>query len=169
MIRKLVFASLVAALALTAVAAALGQGQATPTLRATVGPGYTIALKQNGKKVTRLKAGSYRVVVADASSEHNFALRRAGRDARSLTGVAFKGTRTVTVRLTNGRWEFYCAPHEPMMRGFVAVGAGTPVVAARTTTVDDHRGHGEDEPGDDHGGHGEDEPGDDHGGHGDDD
>jgi len=162
MARKLILAGLVGALALTAVAAALARTQARPTLRATVGPGYTIALKQNGKKVTRLKARSYRIVVADASDDHNFALRRVGGPARSLTSVAFTGTRTVTVKLTNGRWEFYCAPHEPMMRGFVAVGAGTAAIAAaRTTTGDDHGGHGEDEPGDDHGGHGEDEPGDD--------
>ena len=158
MARKLILAGLVGVLALTAVAAALARAQATPTLRATVGPGYTIALKQNGKKVTRLKAGSYRIVVADASDDHNFGLRRVGGPTRSLTSVAFTGTRTVTVKLTNGRWEFYCAPHEPMMRGFVAVGAGTATIAAaRTTTVDDHGGHGEGEPGDDHGGHGEDD------------
>ena len=159
MARKLILAGLVGVLALTAVAAALARTRATPTLRATVGPGYTIALKQNGKKVTRLKAGSYRIVVADASGDHNFALRRVGGGpARSLTSVAFTGTRTVTVKLTNGRWEFYCAPHEPMMRGFIAVGAATATIAAaRTTTVDDHGGHGEGEPGDDHGGHGEDD------------
>ena len=157
MARKLILAGLVGALALTAVATALARTQATPTLRATVGPGYTIALKQNGKKVVRLKAGSYRIVVNDASSEHNFALRRGGGPPRALTSVAFTGTRTATVRLTNGRWEFYCAPHEPMMRGFVAVGAGTATVAARTTTVADDGGHGENEPGDDHGRHGDDD------------
>jgi len=158
MARKLILAGLVGVLALTAVAAALARTQATPTLRATVGPGYTIALKQNGKKVTRLKAGSYRIVVADASDDHNFALRRGSGAARSLTSVAFTGTRTVTVKLTNGRWEFYCAPHEPMMRGFVAVGARTTIVAAAPrATADDHGGHGEDDPGDDHGGHGDDD------------
>jgi plastocyanin len=158
MVRKLILVGLAGVLGLAAAAAALARTQATPTLRATVGPGYTIALKQNGKKVTRLKPGTYPIAIADSSSEHNFGLRRTGGATRALTGLDFTGTRTVTVRLTNGRWEFYCAPHEPTMRGFVAVGAGTAVVAAaRTATVDDHGGHGEAEPGDDHGGHGGDD------------
>src|SRR3954451_20742130 len=125
MARKLILVGIVGVLALTAVATALARTQATPALRATVGPGYTIALKQNGKKVTRLKAGSYRIAVADASSEHNFVLRRAGGGARGLTSEAFPGPPPVPVRLTKGRWEFYCAPQEPMTRGFVAVGART--------------------------------------------
>ena len=35
-----------------------------------------------------------------------------------MTTVGFKGTRgTMTVRLTAGRWEYYCAPHERTMKG----------------------------------------------------
>ena len=196
MTRKMILlAAVAAAAALIAIGVALAQGPSpsssvafapaqprtastATTLRASVGPGFTISLKRNGKKVVRLKAGAYRVLVSDASSEHNFALKRVGGATRTLTTVGFTGTRTVQVRLTNGRWEFFCAPHEPVMRGFIAVGApasttaakaGTTTTTTTTTTVrdddDDHRGRGEAEPGDDHGGHGEAEPGDDHGGH----
>jgi hypothetical protein len=49
-----------------------------------------------------------------------------------------------------------------MMRGFVAVGARTAIVAAAPrASADDHGARGEYEPGDDHGRHGEAEPGDD--------
>jgi hypothetical protein len=35
----------------------------TPKLDGTVGPSYTIVLKQGGKKVTSLKAGKYTFVI----------------------------------------------------------------------------------------------------------
>ena len=132
------------ALLLTAIAAAVVAGGATarsdstPTLKATVGPGYTIALMQSGKKVTRLKPGPYRIVVADRSSAHNFVLERerGGRFERKLTSVGFVGTRTVTIRLGNGSWKYYCEPHESLMHGSFAVGAGA------TATVDDHGSDG---------------------------
>ena len=39
-----------------------------PTLKGVVGPGYSIKLAKNGVKVTSLKAGYYRFVIADKSS-----------------------------------------------------------------------------------------------------
>ena len=48
----------------------------TPTLNGTVGPGYTITLKQNGKAVKSLKAGSYSFVIADKADIHNFVLEK---------------------------------------------------------------------------------------------
>jgi plastocyanin len=49
----------------------------------------------------------------------------------------FTGSKTITVRLTRGRWEYYCQPHETSMKGHFTVGAGA---AAGTTTTDDHGG-----------------------------
>jgi plastocyanin len=110
------------AAALVVVAAAAGQTHA-PALRAYVDDPGKISLTRNGKPVTHLRAGTYTVVVTDTSADHNFAVRKAGGPTRQLTSVAFTGTRTVTVRLTRGRWEFFCVPHEWLMRGFVTVDA----------------------------------------------
>ena len=109
------------AAALVAAAAAPGQTWVT-TLRASVDDPGTIALTRNGKPVSRLRAGTFRIVVTDTSADHNFSLRKAGGPTKQLTTVAFVGTRTVTVRLGKGRWEFFCVPHEWLMRGFVTVG-----------------------------------------------
>ena len=137
----------VAVIALSVIGAALARGTApVTTLNGTVGPGFTIGLTQAGKRVTGLKAGTYRIVVADRSPEHDFALAGPGF-RRALTDVGFTGTRTVTVKLTNGRWKFYCEPHSSEMAGVVTVGAktvtATGATPATTTTTDDHGDHSE--------------------------
>jgi plastocyanin len=119
--RKRTLALAAPAAALVVAAAAPGQTRVT-TLRASVDDPGTIALTRSGKAVTRLRAGTYRVVVSDTSSDHNFSLRKAGGPTRQLTTVEFVGTRTVTVKLAKGRWQFFCVPHEWLMRGFVTVG-----------------------------------------------
>jgi plastocyanin len=124
-----------AALALTAVAG--GRTNAT-TLRATVGPGFTITLTKNGRRVTRVAPGLYRIVVSDRSAIHNFKLEKSGGAfERTMSTVGFKGVRTQTVRLTAGRWEYYCAPHERTMKGHFTVGTGP-----AATTTDDHGNDG---------------------------
>jgi hypothetical protein len=133
---------LVTALAAAGVALGLsgvagGRSQVT-TLRASVGPGFTINLTRNGRRVTRLAPGPYRIVVLDRSPMHNFKLEKSGGAfERSVTPVAFTGSKTITVRLTSGRWEYYCQPHESSMKGHFTVAAGA---AAGTTTTDDHGG-----------------------------
>ena len=99
-----------------------GSTNVTP-LRATVGPGYTINLVKNGRRVLRLAPGLYRITVSDRSSFHNFKLEKSGGAfERRVTTVGFTGSRTVTVRLTRGRWEYYCEPHESSMEGHFTVG-----------------------------------------------
>jgi plastocyanin len=85
-----------------------------PKLVATVGPGYTISLTRNGRKVTTLKPRRYTVVVRDRSAIHNFHL--IGPSVNKATGIAFVGTRTWTVRLTVGLHRFRCDPHRLMTR-----------------------------------------------------
>jgi plastocyanin len=111
-----------AALTLTGVAG--GRTDVT-TLKATVGPGFTITLTRNGRRVVRLAPGMYRITVSDRSSFHNFKLEksRGGAFERTVTSVPFKGSRTLTVRLTAGRWEYYCVPHERTMEGHFTVGS----------------------------------------------
>ena len=98
---------------------ALGHSAKTPTLSGTVGPGYTISLKMNGKAVKTLTAGTYTFVVSDKASIHGFTIEKekGGTFEKALTGVSFAGTKTATVKLTRGSWKFYCPPHESMMFG----------------------------------------------------
>jgi plastocyanin len=86
------------------------------TLTATVGPGVTISLRTaNGRRVSRLRRGRYRIRVRDRSSRHNFHLRGPGVNKR--TTVRFRGTVTWTVTLRRGTYRFVCDPHARRMRG----------------------------------------------------
>lgn len=88
-----------------------------PTLIATVGPGATISLRTSrGARVTRVKAGRYRIVVRDRSRMHNFHLSGLGVNKR--TTVPFRGSTTWTVTFRKGRtYRFVCDPHAKRMKG----------------------------------------------------
>jgi plastocyanin len=99
--------------------AATGSGLAASanTVNGTVGPGFTIGLTTQGKKVTRLKAGTaYRFLISDRSSIHDFHLSGPGFN-RVLTGVEFTGTKSFLLRLKKGSYRFVCDPHSGSMRG----------------------------------------------------
>jgi hypothetical protein len=67
---------LVALAAVTVAMAVLASASfaSTPKLSGTVGPGFTITLTQGGKKVSKLKAGTYTFAINDKSSIHSFGL-----------------------------------------------------------------------------------------------
>jgi plastocyanin len=110
-----------AVLAALAVALPGGSQAATPKLVASVGPGFTISLKTAaGKKVTVLKPGTYAISVRDKSPVHDFRLRGPGIN-RVLSGVSAVTTKTVTVRLRAGRYQFTCQPHSSAMHGAFSV------------------------------------------------
>ena len=71
-------------------------------------PGFTITLKKGTTKVTRLKAGTYSITVADKSSAHNFHLIGAGVNKK--TTVAFIGKKTWTVTLQKGKTYRFVRP-----------------------------------------------------------
>ena len=103
--------------ALAAVTAALlvpSAIAATPTLNGTVGPGFTITLTKSGAKVTKLKAGTYVIKVADKSNIHNFRLK--GPGVNKSTTVSFKGTVTWKVTLKAGKYTVVCDPHATIMK-----------------------------------------------------
>jgi plastocyanin len=111
--------SLVLGAVAAAALAATGSGSAATakTVNGTVGPGFTIGLTMQGKKVTRLKAGTaYRFVMRDRSSIHDFHLSGPGFN-RVLTGVEFTGTKSFLLRLKKGSYRFVCDPHSGSMRG----------------------------------------------------
>ena len=88
---------------------------AVPTLKGTDGPGFTITLKKGTAKVTKLKAGKYKIVIRDLSNLHNFHLT--GPGVNKKTGVTAKGTFTWTVTLKKGSYKFICDPHAAIMKG----------------------------------------------------
>ena len=94
---------------------------AAPKLIGTVGPGYTIKLTQGGRKVTKLKAGTYTFVISDKSSFHSYGLDGPKGFAKDFTSVPSKGTKTFTVKLKAGKYKYYCSAHESSMFGFFTV------------------------------------------------
>src|SRR5215203_1860289 len=116
--RKTAIAAFALSASLLVASTAFGSSSAT-TLNGTVGPGFTISLKMGGKTVKSLKAGTYKFKIADKSNAHNFALKGAMR--KTLTGVSFKGTKTVTIKLKKGKYTYYCQPHASSMKGSFTV------------------------------------------------
>jgi len=90
-------------------------------LFATVGPGFTISLRNaQGQTVTQLDPGPYRIVVRDLSDFHNFHLSGPGVDL--ATDVGTVETVTWEVTFVEGRYTFLCDPHATQMRGAFTVG-----------------------------------------------
>ena len=111
--------SLLVGVAMVATLAATDSGMAASakTVDGTVGPGFTIRRTMQGKKVTRLRAGTaYRFVISDRSSIHDFRLSGPGFD-RVLTDVEFTGTKSFVLKLKKGRYSFVCDPHSGSMHG----------------------------------------------------
>jgi hypothetical protein len=96
--------------------------QPRETLRGEVGPGFTIFLRHaDGRTVTQLDAGEYRIVVEDRSIEHNFHLSGAGVER----STSVENIETVTWDVTFAdaqRYTFVCDPHSTTMRGTFNVG-----------------------------------------------
>ena len=111
---KAICALLIAA-AVAVMAAGAASSTAPPKLIGTVGPGFTISLKQNGKPVKTLKARSYTFVISDKASIHDFHLTGPGL-SKVITGVGFTGTKTVTMPLKKGTYKYRCDVH-PSMHG----------------------------------------------------
>jgi plastocyanin len=112
---RLAMVALAAAVALVIPTTGSTAGEATPLLTGTVGPGFTITLKKGTTRVRTLRAGTYRIRVTDRSNLHDFRLK--GSTTKMITGVAFVGTKTVTVTLRRGTVTYYCAPHAIQMKG----------------------------------------------------
>jgi plastocyanin len=110
---------LLGAVAAAAALIVIGSGMAAPakTVSGTVGPGFTIGLTMQGKKVTKLKAGTaYRFVISDRSDIHDFHLSGPGLN-RVLSSVEDTGTKSFVLRLKKGTYRFVCDPHSGIMHG----------------------------------------------------
>src|SRR6185312_7986674 len=94
------------------------------TLHGIVNGNFDIALSfDDGSPVSALPAGTYRVVINDITSDHNFHLF--GPGVNEQTGVDYEGTTTwnVTFR-ADGRYQFLCDVHADSMYGSFNAGAG---------------------------------------------
>ena len=105
----------VALAAIVAAIAVPSGGAATGKLVGTVGPGFTITLKQAGKTVTALKAGTYTITVQDKSNLHDYHL--SGPGVNKKTSVGGLGTTTWKVTLKKGTYKYVCDPHITIMHG----------------------------------------------------
>jgi hypothetical protein len=66
---------------------------AVPKLHGTVGPGFTISLKDpHGKTLKALGHGKYTFIVRDKTDIHNFTLNGPGIKNKTITGTSFVGT-----------------------------------------------------------------------------
>jgi hypothetical protein len=115
---------LVVAACVAAVMAAPGtpSSAAGRELQGTVGPGFTISLRdEDGQPVTSLRPGTYWLTIDDLSStQHNFHIFGPGLDVG--TTVPFTGTVTVKIHLSHGEYTFQCDPHAHTMHGSFDVG-----------------------------------------------
>lgn len=93
------------------------------TLQGTVGPGFSISLKDaSAATVAHLDPGMYQLQVSDLSSEHNFHLTGPGGVDVS-TDVVGTGDSTFAVNLVAGTYTFLCDAHSTRMKGTLTVGA----------------------------------------------
>jgi hypothetical protein len=108
-----VLAVVAAVLAMPAVAGAMSH----PKLVGTVGRGnaFKIDLTSNGKAAKTLKACTYTLVIHDDSSIHNYELDGPHGKSWTFTSVSFVGTKTMTLKLTPGKYKAYCEAHESLM------------------------------------------------------
>ena len=83
----------------------------------TVGPGFTISVSPR-----RVQPGTYRFVVRDRSTMHNWHIT--GPGVNEKTRVSFQGTKRFTLRLSAGRYAIQCDPHPLQMSTRLRVAAG---------------------------------------------
>jgi plastocyanin len=109
----------VALIVLALAATALASSQAThPKLLGVVGKNdaFKISLTSKGTtSVKTLNAGTYRFVIQDDSTIHNYELDGPNGKSWDFTSVGFKGTKTLTIKLAKGQYKAYCSPHESFM------------------------------------------------------
>jgi hypothetical protein len=78
------------------------------TVDAAVRPDGKPTLTSKGRTVTALRKGRYTFALSDRDSKAGFMILGPTSHApTSLTGVKFLGRRSLTIKLTTGRWTYY--------------------------------------------------------------
>jgi hypothetical protein len=92
-------------------------------LKGEVYPTFKIEMQTAaGRRLTTLKAGTYRIKVEDKASIHDFHL--IGPGINKATSIAGVGETIWTVRLKPGKYTYVCDAHASSMRGSFRVTAG---------------------------------------------
>ena len=112
----------VASFLLTSMLVAVSGGTAASSkdnfdLKGEVYPtGFKIEMKNAAnRKLTAVKAGTYRIKIEDEATIHNFRLM--GPGVNKATSVPRKSELIWTLRLKPGTYTYLCDPHASMMRG----------------------------------------------------
>jgi hypothetical protein len=79
------------------------------TLVGTVNSGGKLTLSRNGRSVSSLKSGRYKLAVDDKTRTGGFTIEQLHTRAVPVTGSSFVGRHVVTLALRPGRWMFYSA------------------------------------------------------------
>jgi hypothetical protein len=79
------------------------------TLTGRVNPAGQLVFTYGGIPVKKVKAGRYKITVADKTPKRSFVVGKTGGAATTVGGVAFVGTKTVTLNLTTGKWTFFAS------------------------------------------------------------
>jgi hypothetical protein len=90
------------------------------TVRAALS-GTKLTLTLNGKPLTKLVAGTYKLVAVDTSKTLDLSLAqtRGGVSEQPLTTTKFTGSKSVTVDLAAGRWKIYSAAGKGVSAAFI--------------------------------------------------
>ena len=124
---------LVTCAGLVAAVSAARPASTAGALSATVGPGFSITLTQNGTRVSNLAPGDYTITVDDKSPEHDFHLF--GTGVNQSTTVDGTDTETWNVTFTNGEYTYVCDAHVASMVGKFTVGDTPPVTTPKPLAV----------------------------------
>jgi hypothetical protein len=109
----------------TAPPAATGQASSKPTDNSPLAPNAVkaatfrgtlvgavsatgkLTLVDQGKAVSSLKAGRYKISVTDRSARGGFTIQEIRKAAITVSGVSFTGKHSITLNLAAGQWFFY--------------------------------------------------------------
>jgi hypothetical protein len=76
------------------------------TLTAIVSAAGQPSVALDGAPAGNLLAGTYRIAITDHSPKAGLVVTKSGYPGRNLAGVRFVGKRSISLRLTAGRWAF---------------------------------------------------------------
>jgi len=93
----------------------------TGTVKITLSAKDKLTVTLGGQPVKTLDAGTYKLVVTDASAKRDVSLRRIGGSKSQLTSKAFKGTKSVNLDFLGGQWKIYSAANEGGIFSFFKV------------------------------------------------
>ena len=91
------------------------------TLAGTVSSDGNLKLAFQGKAVSKLKSGRYKITVVDKTPARSFVVQENKHPAITVSGVSFVGTHSVTVDFKAGQWTFYTSAGKKSTSSFSVV------------------------------------------------